>query len=122
MALKKMFQRLTAPVADLDRESLRQFCHEVAGAVPIEQAQARREVSVVGEITSMRIVPKPDGSPWLEATMNDGTGSVVVLWTGRKRIAGVRPGQRLVVQGRGSPTGPGQRLVFYNPRYELLVG
>ena len=42
------------------------------------------------------------------------------MWTGRRRIAGIKPGQRLVVTGRPSPTGPGGRLMLYNPRYELL--
>jgi hypothetical protein len=69
----------------------------------------------------VRIVPKPDGSPWLEATISDGTGSLTAMWTGRKKIAGIRPGQRLVVKGRGSPTGPGGRLVIVNPRYELIA-
>ncbi|HZQ28095.1 MAG TPA: OB-fold nucleic acid binding domain-containing protein [Acidimicrobiales bacterium] len=120
MALKKMLQRFTATVSELDRENLRTFCLAVPGAVPIGDAHPRDEVKVVGEISSVRIVPRVDGSPWLEATLTDGTGSLVAMWTGRKRIAGIRPGQRLVLIGRGSPTGPGGRLVIYNPRYELL--
>jgi hypothetical protein len=120
MALKKMFQRLTASVSDLDRESLRTFCSTVPGTMSIGDVKARDEVKVAGEISSVRIVPRIDGSPWLEATLTDGTGSLVAMWTGRKRIAGIRPGQRLVLIGRGSPKGPGGRLVIYNPRYELL--
>jgi hypothetical protein len=123
VALKKVFQRLTTPVAELDKGKLRQFCElERAagmGTVDIADAKPRDEVRVVGEIKYVRIVPRPDGSPWLEATVDDGTGSLVVMWTGRRKIAGVRPGQRMVVVGRGSPTGPGGRLLIYNPRYEL---
>src|SRR5688500_18575949 len=119
MALKKVFRRLTTPVHELDKAQLRDFCTAIPGTIPIAEAKARDEVSVAGEIKYVRIVPRPDGSPWLEATVDDGTGSLTVMWTGRKKIAGVRPGQRVVVTGRGSPNGPGGRLLIYNPRYEL---
>jgi len=119
VAFKKVFQRLTTPVRELDNERLRAFSTGIAKAVPIADAAARQEVTVAGEIRYVRIVPRPDGSPWLEATVDDGTGSLIAMWTGRKKIAGVRPGQRVVITGRGSPTGPGGRLLIYNPRYEL---
>ena len=120
MALRKVFHKLTTPVSQLDREDLRDFCTRIPGTIPIAEAQPRQEVKVAGEVSFVRIVPRPDGSPWLEATVTDGSGSLVVMWTGRRRIAGVRGGRRLVVEGRGSPTGPGGRLLIYNPRYELL--
>ena len=119
MALKKVFQRFTTPVHELDKENLRAFCTRVPGVVDIADAQPRAEVTVAGEIKYVRIVPRPDGSPWLEATVDDGTGSLTILWTGRKKIAGVRPGTRVVITGRGAPNGPGGRLLIYNPRYEL---
>lgn len=120
MTFRKVFRKLTASVSELDRERLRDWCARVPDAVPIAEVQPRQEVTVAGEITFLRIVPRPDGSSWLEATVNDGTGSLVVMWTGRRSIAGIRGGQRLLVSGRGSPTGPGGRLLVYNPRYELL--
>ena len=120
MALKRVFQRPTpTPVHELDSRKLREFFSAVPGHVDIADAQPRQEVTVAGEIKYVRIVPRPDGSPWLEATIDDGTGSLTVMWTGRKNIAGVRPGTRVVVTGRGSPNGPGGRLMIYNPRYEL---
>lgn len=119
MALKKVLQRLTTPVHELDKENLRTFCTGVPGVIDIAEARPRDEITVAGEIKYVRIVPRPDGSPWLEATVDDGTGSLTVMWTGRKKIAGVRPGQRVVIIGRGAPNGPGGRLQIYNPRYEL---
>jgi hypothetical protein len=119
MALKKMFQRLTTPVHELDKERLRAFACGIDAAVDICDAGPRQEVTVAGVIKYTRIVPRPDGSPWLEATVDDGSGTIVVMWTGRRKIAGVRPGQRVLITGRGSPNGPGGRLLFYNPRYEL---
>ena len=120
MALKKFLHRLTTPVEVLDEERLREFCSSHPGVQSIAAATAREPVTVVGEITSVRIVPKPEGSPWLEVTVTDGTGKLVALWTGRRRIAGVKAGQRLVLTGRPSPSGPGGRLLIYNPLYELL--
>ena len=119
MVLKKLMKRLATPVSELDAERLRKFCSTKEGVTAIAELGPRVEGTVVGEIGSMRIVPRA-GSPTLEATINDGSGSLVVMWTGRRKIAGVTPGKRLVVSGRGSPTGPKGRLMIVNPRYELL--
>jgi hypothetical protein len=119
MVLKKMFRNLTASMSELDEEKLREFCTGQANCSSIGEAQPRQEVSLVGEITTLRIVPRA-GSPSLEATISDGSGALVAVWTGRRRIAGVAPGKRLMINGRGAPIGPGGRLLFYNPRYELL--
>ena len=115
-----MLHRLTAPVAELDQERLKDFCSNVHGVTPIGELAPRAEAAVVGEIKSLQIVPRPNGRPWLQATISDGTGVLIAMWTGRRKIAGVAAGKRLVVTGRGAPTGPGGRLVIYNPRYELL--
>lgn len=120
MALKGFIKRLRTPIAELDDQRLRDFCCSRPGVVPIGDVESRQEASMVGEITSVRIVPQPAGTPWLEVTITDGTGTVVAMWTGRKRIAGIRPGQRLVISGRGAPAGPGGRLLVYNPIYELI--
>jgi hypothetical protein len=120
MALKERFKKLTASVAELDSEKLRDYCSRVQGTTRIGDAQAREVISVVGEITHLRIVPRPDGVPWLEATISDDTGNLMVMWTGRRRIAGVSAGKRLIVTGRGAPTGSGGRLLITNPKYELL--
>ncbi|HET7718986.1 MAG TPA: OB-fold nucleic acid binding domain-containing protein [Acidimicrobiales bacterium] len=119
MAFKKLLQRIKISDADLDRERLRQFCADLPGVTPIGDAEPRHEVTVAGEITSLRIVPRA-GTPSLEATVNDGSGSLVVVWTGRRNIPGVAPGKRLVLSGRGALQGAGGRLTVFNPRYELL--
>ena len=119
MAFRKLFQKLTTSDAELDRERLRQFCHDVPGVIPIGEAKAREEVTVAGEISSLRIVPRA-GTPSLEVTVKDGSGSMVVVWTGRRHIPGVAPGKRLVLSGRGTLQGSGGRLTVLNPRYELL--
>ena len=121
MALKHALKRLRAPTREVDDQRLRDFCAGCEGTTSIAEVRPREEVTVVGEIRCVSIVPRLHGSPWLEATISDGTGSLVALWTGRRKIAGVKPGQRLMVTGRGAPKGPGGRLVIYNPHYELLA-
>ena len=120
MALKDKLKRLTATASELDEVRLRDFCSAFPDVKPMGELQPRESGSVVGEVVSWRIVPKPDGSPWLEATVSDGTGTIVVMWTGRKKIAGVHEGRRLMVAGRGHPSGWTGRLLILNPRYELL--
>jgi hypothetical protein len=118
--VKDRFKKQTATVAELDKEKLRDYCAQFEDVTAIGEAQPRVELTAVGEISSMRIVPRPDGVPWLEATLSDGTGQLTVMWTGRKRIAGVNAGKRIMITGRGAPKGPGGRLLIYNPKYQLL--
>lgn len=119
MALRRILQRFTMPISEFDEQRLRLFCSNLPGVVPISEAVARQEVTVAGEISSVRIVPRA-GCPSLEATISDGSGTLVAVWTGRSRIAGVSPGKKLVVNGRGATQGSGGRLHVLNPRYELL--
>lgn len=114
-----MLQRLTMPVSELDAERLREFTASLPDVTPIAEVEPRQDTTIVGEIQSVRIVPRA-GSPSLEATIHDGTGSIVAMWTGRRSIGGIGPGKRLVVSGRGMPSGPKGRLLLFNPRYELL--
>lgn len=116
---KRLFRQLRTPVSELDLDRLRQFCASLPDVTRIADAEPREDINVVGEIASLRIVPRA-GSPSLEATINDGTASLTAVWTGRRTIAGISPGKRLVISGRGSPVGPGGRLLILNPRYELL--
>jgi RecG-like helicase len=109
---------LAQPATELDEERLRAFCAAHTEAVPIGEVRPRDEVTVVGEVTSVRVVPKREGS-WLEATVTDGRDKMVAMWTGRRRLPGVTPGRRIVMTGRASE-GPGGRYVLLNPLYELL--
>lgn len=119
MPFRKMFRELTVPVSELDKERLRTFCTNLSGVTPIGECLARQEITVAGEISSTRIVPRA-GSPSLEATIGDGSGTLVAVWTGRRRIAGITPGRRLLLSGRGTDQGGRGRILLMNPRYELL--
>ena len=77
----------------------------------------RRPIELVGEVTHLRVVPRA-GSPSLEVSIDDGTGTVVAVFTGRRHIAGVDPGRAVCIHGvareeRG-------RILLLNPQYTLL--
>ncbi len=57
--------------------------------------------------------------PALEAELFDGSGVVLLVWLGRRRITGISPGRSIAVEGRiGVHDG---HRVLYNPRYELKI-
>ncbi len=87
-----------------------------AGLVPIDQAQDRDRVIVQGTLRTVTLRPR-GGVPALEAELYDGSGSISVVWLGRRRIGGISPGRALRVEGRiGVQDGA---RVMYNPRYDL---
>jgi amino acid transporter len=89
------------------------------GCDAIADARWRMRVRVAGVIRATRIQPK-GGVPTLECVVADGTGSMSVVFLGRRQIAGLEPGRRVVVEGMvGSHQG---RLAILNPGYELLAG
>ena len=65
-----------------------------------------------------RVRPRA-GVPALVAELYDGTGSLSVVWLGRRQIAGVEPGRRMRVEGM--VTESDGRPVLFNPRYELVA-
>lgn len=105
--------------AELHDQGLRFFSEGRPGVTKIADISPRELMTVVGEVVNLRIVPRPT-TRWLDATISDGSGKLIIRWTGRRTVSGVTLGRRLVCSGRAGPTGPGGRLVVYNPRYELL--
>jgi len=54
----------------------------------------------------------------MECTLVDGTGGITVVFLGRRTVAGIRLGTRMIVEGRaGSHHG---KLAVLNPDYTLL--
>jgi hypothetical protein len=89
---------------------------EQLGLVPAAECCDRQRVTVHGSIRSVRMLPRA-GSPALEAELFDGSGSVTLIWLGRRRIHGIECGRTLTASGLVS-IAAGQRII-YNPRYEL---
>jgi hypothetical protein len=117
MGVKDLVNRLTKPVEEVDREKLVEFCSQLEGCQPCDQLQPRRLARVVGEVSSVRIVPRA-GAPSLEVGVTDGRGTVTAVFFGRKKIAGLSPGRRVVIEGMVAPLHG--RSFVYNPLYELL--
>ncbi|MET0999663.1 MAG: OB-fold nucleic acid binding domain-containing protein [Marmoricola sp.] len=89
---------------------------EKAGLVTISDAPDRRRVIVQGTLKTVTLRPR-GGVPALEAELYDGSGSISVVWLGRRRIGGIVPGRGIRVEGRiGLQDGV---RVMYNPRYDL---
>ena len=89
----------------------------VPGCIPIADATWRARVRVAGRVRSVRVAPMHD-APTLEVILVDGTASISVLFLGRRSIAGVGVGTRMVVEGT---VGIHQtRLAILNPSYQLL--
>ena len=84
----------------------------------IGHARWRDRVRVRGRIRALRIQPWEGGVATLEATLVDDTGGITVIFMGRRRIAGVRLGawmevEGMVLESRG-------KLAIMNPEYVLL--
>jgi hypothetical protein len=86
------------------------------GATPVAQCTKGEPVRVAGTLRAVTLRPLA-GVPTLEAELYDGTGSITLIWLGRRRIGGIECGRSLVARGRltihdGRPT-------LYNAEYEL---
>ena len=116
MALKKVVQRLTKPIEDQDRDALTNYC-DALGVTAMDELTDRSQVKVGGEVRAVRIVPRA-GAPALEVTVTDGRDSVTGVFLGRRKVAGLSPGRRVVFEGVLAPEDG--RHVLFNPIYKLL--
>ena len=75
------------------------------------------EPPIAGTIRSVTLKSLA-GAPSLEAEIYDGSGSVVAVFLGRRRIPGIEAGRSIVLHGR--LTQQDHRNTIFNPRYELI--
>ena len=116
--VRRLLSRLTADTDELDAEDLKAAI-PAQGATPIAQCNDREAVCILGTLRTVTFRPRA-GVPALQAELWDGTGSVTVVWLGRRTIPGIDPGRAIKVRGRITALG-GQRVI-YNPIYELRPG
>ena len=114
----RALRRLGASNAELESEE-RQKIVESAGATRISELSDRQWASLRGSIVVLTMKPR-SGTPWLEAEFEDGSGTVTLIWMGRRAIPGISAGRELMVSGRVSYVDGQRRL--YNPYYELVAG
>jgi hypothetical protein len=107
--------RLTASTHSLDAAELESEVEKLPCAKMKDVA--RGETTVVGgRVRSVKFTPTAN-VPVLEAELFDGSACMHLVWLGRRRIAGIEPGRRLLARGRvGMHDG---KLAIYNPWYEL---
>ncbi len=106
-------RRLLSPSEQLEVEDLKQQCRN-SGATPMGECRDRAKVRIRGTV---RWVTKLDNGG-MEVLLTDGTGSVELNWTGRRRLECIQPGTSLIVEGRIS-TNEGQKVI-YNPDFEVV--
>ena len=115
-AVDKAADRETAARAKSDREA---FGDRARGAIPIGDAQWRNRVRVAGRVRSVRVQPRA-GTSNLECLLADDSGMLLLVFQGRRRIPGIQPGARLVVEGMVGDWS--RRQAILNPDYELIAG
>jgi amino acid transporter len=110
--------RLTADRDALHAADLAAECRD-EGATPIADTSAHEFVDVAGTLRTVTLRPRGT-SLTMEADLWDGTGSVTLVWLGRRDIPGIRPGRRITVHGRVAQVK--DERTIYNPSYQLQPG
>jgi len=116
MGLRDLGKRLRASIDELDDQRL-QDRFAGLGLTTMGEMTPRTPVRVGGEITRMRVAPR-SGVQAFEITVDDGTGTAVAVFTGRRQLAGVEHNRAVVLEGVAR-TERG-RLVMLKPAYTLL--
>lgn len=116
--LRRVLDRLAADTDELDAEDL-QAAIPAQGATPIAACRDREAVCILGTLRTVTFRPRA-GVPALQAELWDGSGTVSVVFLGRRSIPGIDPGRAIKVRGRITSL-RGQRVI-YNPIYELRPG
>ena len=115
-AADRASDREAAARASFDRTA---FGERGRGTTPIGEAQWRTRVRVAGRIKSVRVQPRA-GTSNLECVLVDDSGKLLLVFQGRRRIPGIQPGARLVVEGMVGDWA--RRQAILNPDYELIAG
>jgi len=116
MGLRDLTKRFRATVEELDDKRLQDRFVGLQ-LTPMAEMPVRRPVRVCGEIKQMRVAPR-SGIPAFEVTVNDGTGSAVAVFTGRRQLGGVEHDRAILLEGVAH-TERGRRIML-NPAYTLL--
>jgi amino acid transporter len=93
------------------------FGQRARETTPIGRVEWRQRVRIAGRVNSVRTQPRA-GNANLECVLADGTGKILLVFQGRRQIAGIEPGARLVVEGMVGDWA--RRQAILNPSYELV--
>ncbi len=109
--LQRALRRLASSNAELESEDLQKNVRD-EGAVPIQSCEDRQQVSLTGTVSTITIAPRA-GHPALEVQLRDGSGSVTLVWLGRRQIPGHRPGSH--AEGLGPDQLPRRKATPVQP-------
>ena len=116
MGLKDLVKRFTTPVEEIDAGRLHDR-FAALGLTDIAQLPMRTPSRFGGQVKRLRIVPR-SGIPSLEVVVEDGTGHAVLVFSGRRELAGLEHGRHMTVEGVAHLE-RGHKVVL-NPAYMLL--
>jgi RecJ-like exonuclease len=91
---------------------------DVSTVTAIEAVRWRDRVRVRGKVRSIRVAPQRD-VPTLECVVDDGTGTLLAVFLGRRELAGVNVGSRIELVGTAGVHQ--NRLAVLNPSYKILT-
>lgn len=113
---RRLTRRLTEDIDQLDAEEMMVESSHASGAQRARDCACGEEVVMYGRLRAVAACPKASAAS-VEAEFFDGTDAVTLVWFGRRRIAGIESGKKILVRGRlGDRNG---LKVIYNPYYEL---
>ncbi|MEO7130016.1 MAG: OB-fold nucleic acid binding domain-containing protein [Dermatophilaceae bacterium] len=115
-ALRRLTDRLTRSSADLDSDALIQKSSDT-GCLPIGSVPLRSRATVVGEVRSVTLRPREE-VPALVVEITDGSGTLHLVWLGRRTIPGIAPG--VVLRATGRVTAQRRARTMFNPSYEIV--
>ncbi|UFU04802.1 OB-fold nucleic acid binding domain-containing protein [Ruania halotolerans] len=119
MSWRERVGQLLASQSELDAGQERLEV-ERQNTVPVSSCRNRQRVAISGVIRSVTYSPV-SGAPELRAELYDGSGTIDLIWLGRRAIPGIDPGRRLRAEGMLSRTSPERaRPAIYNPSYRIL--
>jgi len=79
--------------------------------------RARQRVTVAGPVYAVRVQPRA-GVASLECRIKDPSGEIVLVFLGRRHVAGIEPGA--LISATGMVASRAGRLEMLNPEYSLL--
>lgn len=110
------FHRLTRDDHQLQADSLVDDIDD-AGATRASQCRTGQQVHLQGTLRMVSVQPR-QSTRTLVAELYDGTGSIELVWLGRRTIPGITAGRAIRAAGRITLR-DGVKAI-YNPRYDLL--
>ena len=94
------------------------FLRGVEGTTPIAALQPRQRAKVAGRVKAVTVKPWGDTAS-LQVQLTDDQDTLTVAFLGRRQIAGLAPGSRIVVEGTVADIRG--RAAMINPHYEFLA-